>query len=65
MIEDAELFCDEVEKFSNMKLLVKSDLQTLVSAAVNSLLKELFFSIVFSAILHAKNPMEYPLLFVF
>ncbi|NCQ16941.1 MAG: hypothetical protein COZ80_07220 [Ignavibacteria bacterium CG_4_8_14_3_um_filter_37_9] len=49
MIESPELFCDEVEKFSKMKLLVKSDLQTLVSTAFNSLQEELFFSIAFSA----------------
>ncbi|MFA6598835.1 MAG: hypothetical protein WCS69_14015 [Ignavibacteriaceae bacterium] len=49
MIENPGLFCDEVEKFSNMKLLVKDDLQKLASAAVNSLQQELFFSIAFSA----------------
>jgi len=49
MIENPGLFCDEVEEFSNMKLLVKADLQILASAAVHSLQQELFFSIAFSA----------------
>lgn len=49
MIKDAITFCDEVEKFSENKLLVKSDLQTLVFAAVNLLNQELFFSIAFTA----------------
>lgn len=49
MIEDAELFCHEVEKLSNLKLLVKHDLHTLVSVAATSSQEELFFSITFSA----------------
>lgn len=49
MIENPGLFCDEVEKFSNVKLLTKADLQILVSAAVHSLQQELLFSIAFSA----------------
>jgi hypothetical protein len=49
MAQDAELFCNEVEKFSDMKLLVKPDLQTLVMASANSFHEELFFSIAFSA----------------
>jgi len=49
MIENSELFCNEVEKFSNMKILLKADLQKLASAAVSSLQQELFFSISFSA----------------
>lgn len=49
MIENAGQFCDEVEKLSDMKLLVKDDLQKLTSAAVSSLQQELFFSIAFSA----------------
>jgi len=49
MIKDSTRFCDEVEKFSENKLLVKQDLLTLVSSAINSLNEELFFSIAFSA----------------
>jgi len=49
MIENPGLFCDEVEKFSNKKLLIIDDLQKLASTAVNSLQQELFFSIAFSA----------------
>lgn len=49
MIDDAGSFCDEVEKFSANKLLVKSDLRTLVSLAINSLNEELFSSIAFTA----------------
>ncbi|MDP3149530.1 MAG: hypothetical protein Q8N83_10425 [Ignavibacteria bacterium] len=49
MIKDADSFCHEVERFSQHQLLVKSDLQTLVSSAINSLNEELFFSIAFTA----------------
>lgn len=49
MIENAERFCDEVAKFSQNKLLVKSDLQMLVLSAISSLNEELFFSIAFTA----------------
>lgn len=49
MIKNATSFCEEVEKFSQSRLLVKSDLQTLVFTAVNSLNEELFFSIAFTA----------------
>lgn len=49
MINDANSFCDEVEKFSENKLLVKSDLKLLVLCAVSSLNEELFFSIAFTA----------------
>lgn len=49
MIKNTASFCEEVEKFSQSRLLVKSDLQTLVFAAVNSLNEELFFSIAFTA----------------
>ena len=49
MIENAGQFCDEVEKFSQNKLLVKSDLQMLVLSAISSLNEELFFSIAFTA----------------
>ena len=49
MIRNSELFCDEVEKFSNKKILLKADLRKLASAAVSSLQQELFFSISFSA----------------
>ena len=49
MIKDSTRFCDEVEKFSENKLLVKQDLLTLVSSAIDSLNEELFFSIAFTA----------------
>ena len=49
MIENAGQFCDEVEKFSQNKLLVKSDVQMLVLSAISSLNEELFFSITFTA----------------
>ncbi|MDP1993939.1 MAG: hypothetical protein Q8K40_01700 [Ignavibacteria bacterium] len=49
MIKDSTCFCDEVEKFSQNKLLVKSDLQMLVLSAISSLNEELFFSIAFTA----------------
>ena len=49
MIENAGQFCDEVEKFSKNKLLVKSDVQMLVLSAISSLNEELFFSITFTA----------------
>jgi len=49
MIENAALFCDEVEKFSNIKLVVKHDLHTLGSVAATSSQEEFFFSIAFSA----------------
>ncbi len=49
MINDADFFCDEVEKFSANNLLVKSDLKLLVLSAVSSLNEELFFSIAFTA----------------
>ncbi|MCK9209512.1 MAG: hypothetical protein M0P61_01615 [Ignavibacteriaceae bacterium] len=49
MIEDANLFCDEIEKFSENKLLVKQDLLNLVIIAGRASHEELFFSIAFSA----------------
>ncbi|MFA6980661.1 MAG: hypothetical protein WC209_15165 [Ignavibacteriaceae bacterium] len=49
MIKDSTRFCDEVEKFSENKLLVKQDLLTLVSSAIDSLNEELFFSTTFTA----------------